>query len=121
MSIDRQSGSRLPDDPAYWERLAARSVNAAFDPWWRGMAAFDPWWRGISDAAFVLAASAVFALLGGSLLLGERSPRAAAEVHALTGALAPDDPLLGSLLNASSGPPPASALLRLVALREAER
>lgn len=115
MSSDRQSGSRLPDDPAYWENLAARSVDAAFSP------SATEWWRGMSDMAFVLAASAVLALLGGSLLLDDRSPDATTATHAFTGAFAPDDPLLASLVNATAGPPPASALLRLVALREAER
>jgi hypothetical protein len=121
MSIDPQSGSRLPDDPAYWENLAARSVEAAFSaPQPLGHSAIE-WWRGMSDAAFVLAASAVLALIGGSLLLDDRSSGATTEMHSLTGAFAPDDPLLGSLLNEDAGPPPASALLTLVALREAER
>jgi hypothetical protein len=140
MSSDRRSATRLPEDPAYWEDLAARSVAAAFRMSTAtadgrpvahprdgsrfvhaGRGAFEPWWRGMSDAAFVLAASAVFALIGGSLLLGERSPPPDTEAHALTGALAPEDPLLASLLAAPAGPPPASALLRLVALRGDER
>jgi hypothetical protein len=144
MNIDRQSGSRLPDDPAYWENLAERSVQAAFgadaahdaSPAAAAHAARVPfrhsapqqlghyateWWRGMSDAAFVLAAGAVLALIGGSLLLDDRAPGAPTETHALTGAFAPDDPLLGSLLNAAAGPPPAAALLKLLALREAER
>lgn len=131
MKGDRRPGSRLPEDPAYWDGLAARSVEAAFRssvaaP--RGLAVararsgagVDPWWRAMSDAAFVLAASAVIAVFGGSLLLQERSAGPAPEGHALTSALAPDDPLLVTLLNAPAAPP-ASALLKLVALREEER
>ncbi|MGH7481563.1 MAG: hypothetical protein ACRELV_05365 [Longimicrobiales bacterium] len=136
MNSDRRPGTRLPDDPAYWEELAVRSVDVAFgvSAGQAGLrvahgqgAAPDPWWRGISDAAFMLAASAVVALFGGSLLLGERSPRAMPDARpipqarALTAPLAPDDPLLASLLDASAGPPSASALLELVALREEER
>ncbi|MGH7446323.1 MAG: hypothetical protein ACREK1_01165 [Longimicrobiales bacterium] len=138
MSSERRSETRLPGDPAYWEDLAARSVEAAFRSsiasaggttvgHARGGATFDPWWRAMSDAAFVLAASAVLALFGGAMLLDERSPRAMTEAHAmtegraLTGSLAPDDPLLASLLDAPAGPPPAATLLRLVALRAGER
>jgi hypothetical protein len=125
MNIDRQPGSRLPEDPAYWQHLAARSVDAAFGAAVEHAgsprdAANEPWWRGMSDAAFMLAASAVFALIGGSLLLDNRLPRTTAEAHPLTGALAPDDDLLASLLNADA-PPPAAAMLRLVALREVKR
>jgi hypothetical protein len=131
MSSDRRSETRLPEDPAYWEDLAARSVAAAFRSsaasagafrrvHARGGAAFDPWWRGMSDAAFVLAASAVLAVVGGSVLIDERSPRATTDARALTGALAPDDPLLASLLDAPTELP-ASALLRLVAVRGEER
>lgn len=148
MSSDRRSGSRLPQDPAYWENLAARSIDAALRSSSvhaggtragdaretragdardetarfavRAGAIRDPWWRGLSDAAFILAASAVLALFAGSVLLSERSPRAAPE-RALTHALAPDDPLLASLLDVPAGPPSASALLRLVALREEQR
>lgn len=122
MTFERKPGARLPDDPAYWERLAERAIDAAFNaPARRTASSAEPWWRTLSDASFVLAASAVLALLGGSLLLDDRLPGATPETHALTGAFAPDDPMLGSLLNATAGPPPASALLRLVALREAER
>lgn len=129
MRSDRPSEARLPDDPAYWEDLAARSIDAAFGGATRDR---DAWWRGMSDGAFVLAASAVFALLGASLVVGERAPRATTNAHAfselhgltthlLGAALAPDDPMLATLLDASAGPPPPSALLRLVALREEAR
>ena len=124
MNSDRRPGSRLPDDDAYWQDLAARAVDAAFRR--PGRAAEvpgrspTPWWRGMSDAAFVLAASAALALIGGSLLLDDRSTRTATDAHALRGALVPEDDLLASLLNADEPPPPA-ALLRLVARREVER
>lgn len=148
MRSERRRGARLPEDPGYWEELAARSVDAAFGSSTapaasRGQRAgvagqpieshappahrpTRPWWGALSDASFMLAASAVLAVLGGSLLLDERTPvtlqpRAAAETHALMAALAPDDALLASLLDASAGPPTAAALLRLVALREVER
>jgi hypothetical protein len=86
----------------------------------------------MSDAAFVLAASAVLAVFGGALLLDQRPPRATSETHALTAppharaqphfanALAPDDPLLAALANAR-GEPAAFDLLRLIALREETR
>lgn len=146
MNIDRRPGSRLPDDPAYWQRLAARSVEQAFAtgdahvashgdigpvdreeggrsrirPHNGASVASSPWWRDLSDAAFMLAASALFALVGGSLLLEERSPATTAETHALTSAIAPDDDLLSSLMSAEA-PPPAIAMLRVVARREVER
>jgi hypothetical protein len=136
MSSDRRRGSRLPEDPEYWVNLTARSTAAAFGtgsaPGRSGIphahrSAEDAWWGALSDAAFMLAASAALALLGGSLLLDERPSRAVtetnatAETRALTAVLAPDDPLLASLLDASVGPPSAAALLKLVALREVER
>ncbi|HSK19203.1 MAG TPA: hypothetical protein VK912_08685 [Longimicrobiales bacterium] len=135
MNTDRP-GSRLPDESAYWQDLAARSIDAAFDsgdadvalhgdgvaePRNAALVVASPWWRGLSDAAFTLAASALLALVGGALLLDERSPVPAAEVHALTGAIAPDDDdVLTSLMNADE-PPPAMAMLRVVARREAAR
>jgi hypothetical protein len=122
MTFERKPGTRLPDDPAYWERLAERAIDAAFNaPARRTASSVEPWWRTLSDASFVLAASAVLALIGGSLLLDERAPTAPTESHALAAALAPDDPLLASLLDASAGPPPATTLLRLIGLREERR
>ena len=137
-----RSDRRLPEDPAYWDELAARSLDAAFASPAAGAAspaahardrgAFDSWWRGMSDAAFVLAASAVLAVFGGALLLDQRPPRATSETHALTAppharaqphfasALAPDDPLLATLANAR-GEPAAFDVLRLIALREETR
>lgn len=124
MNSDRAHGSRLPDDPAYWHDLAERAIEAACEAPAAAApapAASDaPWWGGMSDAAFMLAATAALALIGGSLLLDDRSPRSVTEAHALTGALAPDDDVLASLLNAAE-PPPATALLRVVARREVER
>lgn len=135
MNSERRPGSRLPDDAAYWERLAARSVAAAFDnggahvvargapaldPPGLALAVASPWWRGLSDAAFMLAASALLALVSGAVLLDERAPGTLTEAHAFTAAIAPDDDVLASLMNADE-PPPAMAMLRVVARREAER
>ena len=120
MNTDRRPGSRLPDDPAYWQGLAARSVDAALEPHRAAPVVGSPWWRGLSDAAFMLAASAVLALVGGFLLLDERSAVTTAGTHALTDAIAPDDDLLRRLMNADE-PPPATAMLHLVARREVER
>jgi hypothetical protein len=75
----------------------------------------------MSDAAFVLAASAVLALVGGSLLLDDRPAESPTATHEFTGVFAPDDPLLRVLMSTDAGPPPASVLLRLVAVREEER
>lgn len=119
---EQRAGSRLPDDARYWDDLAARSIDAALGPARpRVAAARAAWWSGLSDASYVLAASALLAVIGGSLLLDER-PRAgaAADARALAESLGPVDPLLGSLL-AASVEPPASALLTLVALREEAR
>jgi hypothetical protein len=138
-----RSDRRLPEDPAYWDELAARSIDAAFaltvagtaslETYARDRDAFDAWWRGMSDAAFVLAASAVLAVFGGALLLDQRPPSATSETHALVAppharaqphvfasALAPQDPLLATLVNAR-GEPGAFDLLRLLALREETR
>lgn len=131
MTEDWRSETRLPDDPGYWDDLAARSIDAALQRTPAANAgeataasgratATAPWWRGVSDAAFLLAASAALALLGGTLLLDEPSPRATPHAAAIAGALAPDDPLLRTLLNAPAEPQ-AGALLRLVALREEGR
>ena len=136
MNTDRRPASRLPDDPAYWQGLAARSVEKALasdeadvapggdvgpEPPDGAPVIASPWWRGLSDAAFMLAASALLALAGGSLLLDERSsPVTRMETHALTDAIAPDDDLLRRLMSADE-PPPATAMLHLVARREVER
>jgi hypothetical protein len=134
---------RLPEDPVYWDVLAARSIDAAFalpaagaaspETHARDNGAFDAWWRGMADAAFVLAASAVLAVFGGALLLEQLPPRATSETHALAAppharaqpdffasALAPRDPLLATLANARAEPA-AFDLLRLIALREETR
>lgn len=135
MNTDRRPGSRLPDDPAYWQGLAARSIDAALDSRdaddvphgalvseTRSAAptVASPWWGGLAEAAYMLAASALLALVGGSLLLAERSPVTTTETHALMDAIAPDDDLLASLMDADA-PPPAMAMLRVVARREVER
>lgn len=123
MNSDRRPGSRLPDDPAYWQNLAGRSIVSALEPRSGAPAVVSPWWHGLSDAAFTLAASALLAMVGGSLLLDERAPVPAPvsmEAHALTHAVAPDDDLLTSLMNPDE-PPPATAMLRVVARREVQR
>jgi hypothetical protein len=109
MSGDWGLAKRLPEDPAYWERLAARAVDAARP---------GGWWLSLSDSAFLLAASAVVALLGGALLVGERVPDAVPAASAIARALAPDDPLLRSLLDSPGSGPPAASLLTLGAARE---
>lgn len=112
MSVDLRSASRLPDDPGYWQELAARSIAAAHPP---------RWWTSLSDAAYVLAASAVLALLAGGLLLGDRTDGATLERGTIRHALAPEDPLLRSLLASSAVAPAPATLLTLVAARQEER
>jgi hypothetical protein len=120
MNSERKPGVRLPHDEAYWEGLAERSIQAAFTA---PRKPASPWWHALSDASFVLAASAVLALLGGPLLVGERqaptTPPGGVRVLATT--LAPEDPMLTSLLLSRAGPPPPAVLLRLIALREERR
>jgi len=119
---------RLPEDPAYWEELARRAIAAALGGPSVGASASvggggggETWWTRVADSALVLAAAAVVAVLGGTFLMGERpSPAVPAGSSAIVSALAPEDPMLRSLL-VPAGPPPASALVSLVALREGER
>ena len=114
MNSERKPGARLPRDEAFWERLAERSIRAAFDA---APGTPAPWWHALSDASFALAASALLALVGGPLLAGERPMAAPTEASALASALAPDDPILTSLLLSRAAPPPPAVLLRLIALR----
>ena len=120
MNTDRRPGSRMPDDPAYWRGLAARSIDAALEPDAAVPGEAAPWWQGLSDAAFMLAASALLALLGGTQLVEERQPVTATQTHALTNAIVPEVDLLSTLMNADE-PPPAMAMLRVVARREVAR
>ena len=133
MSTERRPGARLPADEAYWKALAARSIDAAYrrasdeagdavpSATARAATPAHAWWRDVAASAFPLAAGAVLALLGGALLLGEPSSPAPAQPDAIARALAPDDPMLRSLLVAPADAPPAAILLTLVALREDER
>jgi hypothetical protein len=126
MNGERRLRSRLPDDTAYWDDLAARSIDAAFatSPN-RSPARLTPeispavpWWRGLSDAAYVLAAGAVLAVVGGSMLLQVQPPRVTTDALVVSRALAPDDQIAASLVNIPPYPPSPSVLVRLAALRE---
>ncbi len=118
MSTERRPGTRLPADEAYWNALAARSIDAAYR---RAAPPAHAWWHGVADAAFRLAAGAVLALLGGALLLEAPPAPDTTQPDAIAHALAPDDPMLQSLLVTPASAPPASLLLTLAALREVER
>lgn len=115
MNDEWKSARRLADDPAYWDALAARSIEAALGGTRRPAAAGSAWWRALANAAWPLAACAVLALLAGATLYDER-PGTAPRTDLIADALAPDDALLRSLLDAPAAPP-AGTLLRLVALR----
>jgi len=100
--MSRETHTRLPDDPAYWDRLAERSLRAAFHE------EHTPWWSVLSDWSFAFAASAVLVLVGATLLPSQRSAPAAG------------DPVAEGLLT-NSAPPAESVLLRLLAMQEAAR
>lgn len=113
MSANWRSGTRLPDDPEYWDRLAARSIEAALGTPRRRPAA-KPWWGALSDHSFRLAASAALVLIGGALLLPDGSAAPVTGPHA---ARTSADPVLGSLLGTATEPPAVPLLLGLIALR----
>lgn len=123
---DRKWGGRLPDDEAYWDDLASRVIARAFRSHTtevaatRGVSGSAPWWTRLADASVRLAAAAVLALLGGTLLLGE-GPSPAAAPDALMTRMSPEEPMLRTLILDPTAPPPASALVNLMALREEGR
>lgn len=118
MTDDSGTGSRLPFDPGYWDELSRRSIEAALA---QPAAQEDPWWSLLSERAYALAAAAAFALLGGSLLLGARQPGGGGSSSSpIAEALAPDQPLLATMMEAGSGLPTADLLFNLMALREGE-
>jgi len=101
----RSTPSRLPNDAAYWNRLADRIVargtplledyRAVREVWWAPVARRSPW----------LAAAAVVAVIAGWLAL----PPASGEVD-VRAALTPPDPWAGIML-AADGPPSLERLL----------
>ncbi len=118
MTDDPRAHSRLPQDSVYWERLSSRAIEAALGP---ALPQMETWWRPISERAFALAAAAVVAMLAGSLLMGARQNSVTdGGTGPLAEALAPDQPLLATMLEAQSEPPSAALLFRLMALREGE-
>lgn len=118
MTSERDTVSRLPREPDYWEGLSRRAIDAALG---QSEAQLDPWWSVLSDRAYALAAAAAFALLGGSLLLGVRQTgESAVRPGPIAEAVAPDQPLLAAMLGAGSGPPAADLIFNLLVLREDE-
>jgi hypothetical protein len=111
---NRRPAGRLPEDQAYWEALATRAIAAAF------RADAPPWWTRLAEASLGLAAAAVVALVAGAVLLDDGPPDGA-ESNAIVAALSPEEPMLRSLVLQSTAPPPGSALVNLLALREGER
>lgn len=95
--------SAIPDDPAYWDMLAARVACAA-----KGRRSTLGWMGGRSERRLVLAAlSAAAAMLIVALAVRSAPPRRSGD--AWTAALAPRDPL-GRLLVRATVPPPVAAI-----------
>lgn len=115
--------SRLPDDPAYWEGLAARSVAAALATGGETATSSQPvpWWHWLSVSGYRLAAGAAVVTLLATLFRGERTAPAPAEPEPLATLVVPVDPLLRSVLETGTAAPDHNQMLRLVALRAEER
>jgi hypothetical protein len=123
---DQGRSGRLPTDEAYWTSLAARIINEAFERGSRTTFATDsglnrsPWWTPMAEAAMRLTAAALVALITAALLLRPGPPRGR-DGNTMRAVLAPDDPMLQSLVVESTEPPAASALIGLLILREGDR
>lgn len=115
--------SRLPDDPAYWEGLATRSVAAALatDLGTPPVTRPVPWWHWLSASGYRLAAGAAIVALMATLLRGERTVPAPATPEPLATLVVPKDPLLQAVLETGTAAPDHNQMLRLVALRAEER
>lgn len=113
--------SRLPEDPAYWEGLARRSLAAALGNGTATAARPVAAWQWLAGVSYRLAAGAAIAVLMATLLRGERASPAPAPPDPLAALVAPDDRLLQAVLQAGRTAPEPLELLRLVALRAGER
>ncbi len=111
MSSNDERGllSRLPQDPAYWDRLTAR-ITADAAPRVRTWHSGEPWWSTLGRWSPLLAAAAVAAVLAAATLLPREAaaPAPMAEAFDFT----PADPVARVVLSAAA-PPAVPSLLRL--------
>lgn len=91
----RQLESRLPDDPAYWDDLAARIVDSA-EPILRGHRDARPWWHPLARWSPAIAVTAAAAALLLAVVLPPDRPRQAPIAFEML--LSPEDPLARAVL-----------------------
>lgn len=101
-------GSRLPDDPAYWDALAGRIQAAAAGDLSRLQDRAPPWWSDLARHSRGLALLAAAALVA-ALTLFPRPRPAQAAPSPLERTIQPTDPGLIDLLG-GPGPPSLEAL-----------
>ncbi len=100
--------SRLPADPAYWDRLEAR-ITAELGP--RVRSAGSAWWAPVATRASGLGGLAVAAALATLLLVPSRAPDPVAHPTGLL-RMPDDDPAMIAFVTAAE--PPALAVLVMV-------
>jgi hypothetical protein len=103
--------SKLPEDPAYWDRLEAR-IAAELAPAVHRLAARKPsWWAPVATRAWGLGGLALAAGLAALLLL----PARASEARSQTGLLRvpDDDPAMIAFVSAPEPPSLVSLMILL--------
>jgi hypothetical protein len=109
--------SRLPDDPAYWERLSAKIVEDAVTTINSLRDVKREWWSALGQYSTVLALGASAAVVAAVLLLPAGNTAETRTPIADTYGLAPAHPLAAPLVSATAPPPIETLML----LRTAER
>ena len=100
---------RLPDDPAYWQGLAARVVAGAA-PTLAELRAAQPWWKPLARLAPAFGVGALAASLAAFVFLPDGSPPAPSREVALADVFDPGDPV-GAAFIGETAPELASLLV----------
>ncbi len=102
-----QFASRLPDDPSYWDGLAARIVGAA-EPALREQREAHAWWHPFARWSPVIGVSAAVAALL-VVLLGPPAP--AHPTFSFGQLIGPEDPVAQAVVGGAATPDVAAMLL----------
>lgn len=92
---------RLPDDPAYWQALAARIVVGA-EPTLAELRTRQPWWKPLARWAPALSAGALAASLAALALVPNGTDAAPARATAFADVFDPRDPVGAAFVGEST-------------------